>query len=41
MQGVSKVFYNGIPNVIHLLSVERWIVCTPLTLNDFVALATK
>jgi hypothetical protein len=34
----QKELYNGIPDV---TGVERWIVCTPLSVNFSVTLATK
>jgi hypothetical protein len=34
---LKKELYNGIPNVTYL---QRWIVCTPSSVNVFVTLAT-
>jgi hypothetical protein len=52
MQGVSKELYNGIPNVTAvwrvlqkrldtLCNIRGWIICTPLSVNVFVTLATE
>jgi hypothetical protein len=37
---LQKQLYNGIPNVT-VRGDERWIVCTPFSVNVFVTLATQ
>jgi hypothetical protein len=42
MKGVLKIAYSGIPNVTVPIvqNVELWTVCTPLSVNIFVTIAT-